>query len=81
MTTYHCINRSHIVRAMVHVVQPNIDTSHILILILMCMPSHFHTHKKHTIIINISIVIINIIINIIILLPAYTHLSESAALV
>ena len=68
---YDCIISSHIVQAMVHVVIPHSDTS--LILIHILIPSYYHIQKRHTIIINI--------INIIILLPAYTHLSGSAALV
>ena len=71
---YHCIISSHIVQAMVHVVQANTDTS--LILIHILIPSYYHTQKRHTIIINV-INIINIII--IIILPPYTHLSGSAA--
>ena len=44
MTASHSIS-SHIVGIMVHVVQANTDTSHMLILILI--PSHYHTQEIH----------------------------------
>ena len=44
MTTSHSIS-SHIVGIIVHVVQANTDTSHMLILILI--PSHYHTQEIH----------------------------------
>jgi hypothetical protein len=51
MTMYHCIISSHILGAMLHVVQEYTDSSLIfiliLILILILMPSHYHTHQIH----------------------------------
>ena len=57
MTTYHSIISPHIVRAMVHVVQANSDTSHMLILMLMLMSmtSHFHTQARDTLLSSTSI--------------------------